>query len=134
MQIWLECIKRIQLKNKVYTSPFIRLSNAKYLYSEVYLGAKSIVTFQSEGLVLSISYSVRDGILINIKQLHPYRILFDYVDGAYYINDDRTVSYHHLIEDLSRVKDQIKSLHYTEIFEKIERIMFDYVTNNNSKN
>lgn len=128
IRTWFECIKRIRPNIRNYKSPFLNLANAEYSCSEVYLGAKGIINIYPEGLVLSMSFSVRDGILINIKKNHPYQVLFDYVDGAYYINDDSIVDYIRLVELLSKLKAQTKNLHHAEIFEKLEALMFDYVT------
>ena len=82
-----------------------------------------------QDLVLSMSYSVRDGILVNIKKNRPYQVLFDYVDGAYYINDDSRGGYDHLVECLSALKNQIKSHHYMVVYENLEAIMFRFVAN-----
>ena len=124
-----QCIKRIQRDKQNHKSPFIDLNNSDYSYSEIYLGAQSVVNINSHDLVLQMSYSVKDGILINIKKKRPHRLLFDYVDGAYYINDDSNREYDHLVELLSVLKKQRRNSNYTVIYEKLEAIMFDFVTN-----
>ena len=129
MRIWCKCINRIQPDKRIHNSPFINLDNSSYSYSQVYLGAKGIVNIYPQDLVLSMSYSVRDGILVNIKKNRPYQVLFDYVDGAYYINDDSRGGYDHLVERLSALKNQIKSHHYMVVYENLEAIMFRFVAN-----
>ena len=128
MRIWCKCIKKIHPDKKIRKSLFINIENSDYSYSEVYLGAKGILNIYSQDLVLVMSYSVRDGILVNIKKKHPYRVLFDYVDGAYYINDDSNKTYDHLVELLSVLKKQVVN-HYMDIYEKLESIMFEFITN-----
>ena len=130
MRIWCKCIKRNQPSKGNLNSPFINLENSDYLYSELYLGAKGIVNIYPQNLVLLLSYSVRDGIIINIKKIRPYQILFDYIDGAYYINDDSNRGYAHLVERLSDLSKQATKYHHLEIFRKLEQIMFGFVTNN----
>lgn len=127
MRTWCKCIKRIQTDAKLFYSPFNNLKNSNYSYSQVYLGAKGIVNFHSQDIVLMMSYSVRDGILIKIKKNLPYKILFDYVDGAYYVNDDRQ-QYNHLLKLLSALKEQASDRHYIEIYKDLEELMFDFVT------
>lgn len=129
MRIWYKCINRIQPDKRIHNSPFINLDNSDYSYSQVYLGAKGIVNIYPQDLVLSMSYSVRDGILVNIKRKRPYQVLFDYVDGAYYINDDSQRGYDHLVELLSALKNQIKSHHHTVVYENLEAIMFNFIAN-----
>lgn len=129
MRIWCKCIKRIQPARRIHDSPFFNLDNSDYSYSEVYLGAKGIVNIYPQDLVLLMSYSVRDGILINIKKNHPYQVLFDYVDGAYYINDDSNRGYAHLVELLSALKNRTRNHQYTEIYENLEAIVFKFVAN-----
>ena len=130
MRIWCECIKRLHSK-KVYESPFNSLENSVYSYSKVYLGARAVVSIFPKNIILQVSYSVRDGILITIKKADPYRILFDYVDGAYYTNDDSEREYNHLIERLSILNSQAKKLHYMIIFNKLETLLFEFI--NHSK-
>ena len=129
MRIWCKCINRIQPDKRIHNSPFINLDNSDYSYSQVYLGAKGVANLYSQDLVLSMSCSARDGILVNIKKNRPYQVLFDYVDGAYYINDDGHKGYNHLIELLSALKNQIASHHHTVVYENLEAIMFEFIAN-----
>lgn len=129
MRIWFKCINRILPEKRTHNSPFINLDHSNYSYSQTYLGAKGIVNIYPQDLVLFMSYSVRDGILVNIKKKRPHRILFDYVDGNYYINDDSSKGYDHLAELLSALKNQIKCHHYTAVYKNLEDIMFKFITN-----
>ena len=129
MRIWCKCINRIQPDKRIHNSPFSNLDNSSYSYSQVYLGVKGIVNIYSQDLVLSMSYSVRDGILVNIKKNRPYKVLFDYVDGSCYINDDSHKGYDHLVELLSTLKNQIKNRHHTSVYENLEVIMFNFIAN-----
>lgn len=37
---------------------------------------------------ITFEYSIRDGILIQIKRLDPWKILLDYTEKGFYIYDD----------------------------------------------
>lgn len=126
MRIWFKCIKRERQRKVTYDSPFVNLDNSDYSCSELYLGVKSVVNIYHTNMVLLMSYSERDGILIKIKQNCPYQVLFDYVDGAYFINDESSRRYDQLIESLSTLKNQTSHHHNMEIFEKLETIMFEF--------
>ena len=126
MRIWFKCIKRERQRKVTYDSPFVNLDNSDYSCSELYLGVKSVVNIYHTNMVLLMSYSERDGILIKIKQNCPYQVLFDYVDGAYFINDDSSRRYDQLVESLSTLKNQTSHHHNMEIFEKLETIMFEF--------
>ena len=76
-----------------------------------------------------MSYSVRDGILVNIKKNRPYQVLFDYVDGAYYINDDSHREYDRLVELLSALKNQTKDHHHMVVYKNLEAILFKFLAN-----
>ena len=126
MRTWFKCIKRSKPSKSIRTSPFIGLKCCDYLYSGVYLGARGTVKLYPEDIVLQMSYSEKDGILVNIKRRNPYRILFDYVDGAYYINDENVQGYHHLVESLSVLK-KFNNGRYSDTYFQLESILFEFV-------
>lgn len=51
---------------------------------------------------ITFEYSIRDGILIQIKSLDPWKILLDYANGSFYIYDDNKTKYKNLLENLDR--------------------------------
>lgn len=127
MRIWCKCINRNQSDKRPHNSTFMNLNNSDYSYTHEYLGAKGIVNIHPQDLALHMSYSVRDGICVKLKRNRPYRVLFDYVDGTYYINDDSDRGYFHLVEQLSALKEQTKTCHYETVYQNLEEIMFGFV-------
>ena len=127
MRIWCGCTKRTQSSRRIDKSPFANQDGCDYSYSEEYLGAKAIVNIYSQNIVLTMSYSLRDGILVNIKKNCPYRVVFDYVDGSYYVNDNRDGGYGHLAELLLTLGNQTSGNHHMKIYKKLEELMFEFV-------
>lgn len=129
MGIWCECIKWVQKPNKKWKSPFTDLDfpNCTYTYSKIYLGSKAKVCLCDKKIEFNFSFSVRDGILVKINCNQPYRVLFHYVDGSYYINDDSNIDYKRLIESLSVIRNDTFMHHQREIYAKLEETMFDFI-------
>jgi|GEM_PF-1650484 len=127
MRIWCKGMARNRLNKENPDSPFAALDHSDYSYTPEYLGAKGIVNIHPQALALHMSYSVRDGICVKLKRNRPYRVLFDYVDGAYYTNDDSDRGYAHLVEQLSALKEQTKGRHYETVYQNLEEIMFEFV-------
>lgn len=129
MRIWFECIKPFRDKSKTKASPFLGLNRSKYQYSysEVYLGAKGKVTCLDKKIEFFMSFSVRDGILVKIRKKQPYRVLFHYVDGAYYTNDEANIMYEQLINAFSMLKNEAKYYHHMEVYEKLEAIIYNFI-------
>lgn len=123
---WFKCIKR-QSKNKTLrTSPFVKANDCDYSYESLYLGAKGTAKFHSQNLFLQMSYSVRDGILINIKNNKPYKVLFDYIDGRYLINDYNDEEYKSLVESLVVLNEKTEKQDYVQFYDELEKIVYDF--------
>lgn len=130
MEIWYNCIKWLKKINKKWESPFQNIDspNYTYTYSKIYLGSKAKVCLCDRKIEINFSFSVRDGILIKIKCNQPYRVLFHYVDGSYYINDGSNINYKRLIELLSAIRNDALIHPQQEIYRKLEETMFDFIT------
>lgn len=129
MASWFKCFKPFVGKNKARTSPFLDLDKSKYQYSysEEYLGAEGKVTCLEKSTEIHMSFSVRDGILVKIKRIQPYHVLFDYVDGAYYTNNETTAEYKQLVNAFSMLKEKSKNYDYLEIYEELEQIIYNFI-------
>ena len=129
MRIWSLCTKMFQKHKKMRESLFAKSDGfqCEYSYSEVYLGAKSKVTLAEEGIEVSMSYSVRDGILVKIKRNKPYSVLFDYIDGAYLINDEKDRGYVWLVESLNALKNGSDKCHSLKTHDNVEKIVYRFL-------
>ncbi len=130
MGIWCKCIERFQKLNRKCESPFLNLNspNCIYTYSRIYLGSKAKVYLCEKKMEFLFSFSVRDGILVKIKCNQPCRVIFDYVDGSYYINDNSNIDYKRLIELLSAIRNETYKRHQQQTYDKLEKIMFDFIS------
>ena len=68
---------------------------------------------------ITFEYSIRDGILIQIKRLDPWKILLDYANGSFYIYDDNKTKYKNLLENLDRAS-------IVDNYDELEEIIFLY--------
>ena len=129
MGILRKYINRFQKPGRKYESPFLDLNlpNCTYTYTGIYLGSEAKVYLSDKKMEFFFSFSVRDGVLVKIKCNQPYRVLFDYVDGSYYINDNSNIDYKRLIELLSAVRNDTCKRHWHETYDKLEKIMYDFI-------
>jgi hypothetical protein len=102
----------------------------EYSYAEVYLGAKAKITFAKSKTTVDMSYSVRDGILVKIKRSEPYRVLFDYIDGTYIVNDDGNREYDQLVNALQCMKEEAGKYQHLSVYEKLETVMYKFLAIN----
>lgn len=68
---------------------------------------------------ITFEYSIRDGILIQIKRLDPWKILMDYANGSFYIYDDNKTKYKNLLENLDRAS-------IVDNYDELEEMIFLY--------
>lgn len=130
MKIWLNCFNFPNSKKRKML-PLCGLPQSKYQYSysEMYLGAEGKVRCLEKGVEFFISFSVRDGMQAKIKMTQPYKVLFDYTDGSYFINDEIASKYEWLIDEFSKLRKE-KNLNYSEIYEKMEEIVYMFIITN----
>lgn len=77
---------------------------------------------RAANLELRFSCSTRDGIFVQLKSTSPWRVLFEYADGGYLINDD-TRSYSEWLTALNQLRESAQKLDYTETDQQLEHIV-----------
>ena len=55
-------------------------------------------------LCCTLSHTPKDGATMRLRQAEPYRVLFSYQNGKYYVNDENEEGYPRLLERLRRVQ------------------------------
>lgn len=55
-------------------------------------------------LCCTLSHTPKDGATMRLRQAEPYRVLFSYQNGKYYVNDEKEEGYPRLLERLRRVR------------------------------
>lgn len=130
MSIWCKCIKR---KNKIiHTQPCTPnlLDNpyvSTYKLSSLYLGKEGRIALKNGTTEIYIHYSERDGIGWIFKSLSPYKVLYSYDDGAYYINDSSQGRYIELTNQLESLRKQAHSQHFLQSFVQLEKITTEFL-------
>ena len=74
-----------------------------YTCEQLYLGKKGTLLYPNRSIVIEWSYTQRDGIYVHIKRKDKYKVLFEYADGAYYINSRQTET----LAQLSDLKEEL---------------------------
>lgn len=123
MGMWSKCIKKCKAG---HVSPFAESNLFAYTYTRLYLGAKGEAVTANGNLAFLMSFSIRDGIFVKFKRQCPYRVLFDYADGAYYVNDVAERGYDKLIISLLQFQ---KTPHNDDAaaYSELEGIVYDFV-------
>ena len=90
------------------TNDFQPLIDQGYVYSceEVYLGKKGKLISQDGNDVVEWFYTERDGIYSKIKRKDPWKILFEYTNGSFFINENRE----DVCKELSELKNRLDDL------------------------
>ena len=127
MRIWCKCIEWLRPKKKVIRSPFVCLEDVEYSSTEESLGASGTVKIHPQNLVIQMSYTARYGFWVQIKRVHPWKIMFEYMDSTYLVNDENDRGYDNLVESLNRLKQDIKKRANLDVYNALEAIMYDYV-------
>ena len=131
MSIWYKCINRknsishtLQCKSSLSDNPFV----STYKSSSLYLGKEGRITLKNGTSEIYIHYSERDGIGWIFKSLMPYRVLYSFDDGAYYINDLSKSRYTELTNQLESLKKRAHDQHFLQSFVQLERITIDFLS------
>lgn len=132
MQTLSQCIKRIFQKhnNTAFNDNVLteELCNGlSYECADVYLGKKGICTLSLNGYSINLYYSARDGIGWKLKCDKPYAVLFDYNDGAYFINDPSQFDYSKLLSQLCRLQSEVSKTDHTNVFRRLEEITAQFI-------
>ena len=129
MSTWFECINHFRKTGKKRKSTFTVMDANKYeyVYSDLYLGSQGMIKILVKHVELSCSYSTKDGLFVNIQSKSPYRVLFNFIDGSYFINDTSKDQYYALISSLFELKNESSKYNYTCVFDRLESIMYRYI-------
>lgn len=67
--------------------------------------ADGVLTLESKSknLVWPLNYTPKEKVNLRFRQQQPYRVLFAYKAGSYYVNDDNDEGYSELLSTLRRV-------------------------------
>lgn len=128
MEIWRACNKPLKQRESEEASVFQPLVDQGFVYNceEVYLGKEGMLISPNGNIIINWSYTERDGIFIQIKRTKPYKIMFEYADGNYLLNDDREnlrQSMTELKDDLERLRDEIKSNRRINPYDRMKGII-----------
>ena len=96
----------------------------QYHEKKIYLGYSG--ELRSGSLEIQFSSSVREGILVNIKTVSKWRILFDYCDGNCLINDDKA-KYADLLAKLNQLRESKDKLDDREVYKRLQKIIIDHL-------
>lgn len=126
---WLEWLKaRFGFKARpVQNSNILPSGVDEYHVKEIYLGYSG--ELRAGNLEICFSCSVRDGVLVNIKTISKWKILFEFCDGNYLINDDR-VKYTNLLAKLKELREMQEELDSPEAYEQLQAIVIEHLAKN----
>ena len=99
----------------------------EYAYMEEYLGVKAKVILAEGEYEISSSYSVRDGVLVNIKRNKPYKILYDYIDGVSLVLDEKDRGYAELTEKLNLLKEESGKYFHLDAYDRLEEEVYNFL-------
>lgn len=130
MSIWSKCINKRNGTNNPKDSNSNLFNNPQVLTYKclpLYLGKEGTITLKSGTHEIYIHYSEKDGLEWKFKNLIPYKVLFSYNDGAYYINDSTETQYSELIIQLDSLKVKAHNQHFSQSFAQLEMITSDFL-------
>lgn len=103
--------------------PVIPSGFDSYDVKPVSLGFKG--RLRASNLDLQFSYSIRDGIFVNIKSVSPWKVLFEYADGSCLMNSTAQ-RYSELLAALKQLQETESKLDYPEVYTRLERIIWEH--------
>lgn len=98
-----------------------------YQVKKAHLGFEGTLDSVDKNTRIVLSYTVHDGIFVNIKTLNPWQVLFEYADGGYFSTVSHSNELDRIIEALKNLQSQNYQLSYHEIYSQIERIILTYI-------
>ena len=137
MQIWYECINFIKRwkQRKSLNCIRVRIINGyKYTWQDIDFGKAGVLSSPDDNIIIKFNYTYRDGIYVQIKRKAPYRIIFEYFDGAYYFNMDQGKQENRLtMGNLGKLKEYLDMLRsegnpQNDAFTKLECIIFGLIS------
>lgn len=125
IQIWFGCTNRA---NRDAQLAFKKTGFA-YQIKETNLGFEGSLDEIGGNIKIVLSYTVRDGMFVNIKVLNPWKIIFEYSDGAYFVNDPNVKRYDKLIKALKNLQASKDKGNYCRIYAQLELIVLEHLQN-----
>ena len=112
---------------------FLELEKQGFIYKTriVDFGKEFELTLPNKITIINWSYTARDGIYVKIKSSSPYKVLFEYLDGAPIINDNREMIYVNLInltDALDEIRNRIRNTSLDDAFKTLNKTIIYYVS------
>lgn len=128
MQIWCACTRFFKQRASEEINSLQSLIEKGFIYTceKVYLGKKGKLVSPDCNNIAEWFYTERDGIFTQIKRKKPYKILFEYSEGNYFINDDREnvcKSLTELKDNLDRLRNERKANNHVNAYSRVESII-----------
>ena len=128
MQILRACAGFFKRRESEETGVLHPLVDQGFVYTckEVYLGKEGTLLSPDGNIIIKWFYTERDGMFVQINRRKPYKIMFEYADGNYFINDDREdirQSMTALKDDLERLREEMKSHRRIDPYGRMESIV-----------
>ena len=139
MQIWLTCInffKHWKPKKSLYCIQTEIINGYQYTWQDIDFGKEGLLISLDDNIIIKFHFTYRDGIFVQIKRRVPYRIFFEYFDGAYFFNLVQEKGENILsITNISKLKDNLDMLQSehkmgiqkNDAFTKLECIFFEFI-------
>lgn len=133
IKTWFECTNLFRRRIPNEISAFQEeLTNRGYSYSckEVYLGKKGLLISPDGNIIIKWFFTERDGIYLQVKCKQPYRILFEYFDGSYFINDDREEIHIIMSEsklELDKLRKELMNYNRENAYCCLERVIMETI-------
>lgn len=99
-----------------------------YQVKEIHLGFEGNLEEIRGNLQIVLSYTVRDGIFLNIKRTKPWQVLFEYSDGAHFTNCTSADEFAQMIRSLESLRQRNHQDHDCDIYAQLERIVLEYLS------
>lgn len=103
-------------------------SGFHYQVKKTHLGFEGTLDSVDGNIRIILSYTVRDGIFVNIKTLNPWQVLFEYTDGAYFSTTLDSNEFDGIIEALKDLQTLTHRSNCHEVYLQMEKIVSAYLS------
>lgn len=129
MSTWLKCIKCCKRNNNSSAADLTNSAEEQgifeYSQEKLYLGTKGILKLNDANHTVIFSYAIHDGIMWKMKRNNPYKVLFEYCDGNYFINNTDKSIFLSLVNELNRI--HMNTYCDQAIFSELKRISVSFL-------
>ena len=127
MKLWRACLflQRKSPDDASVFRPFIE-RGYRYTCEEADFGKEGTIASPDDSILIEWSDSYRDGIFVKVKRVKPWRIMFEYCDGAHFINDDRDSVRNcltALTDDLEELRNEHKTNKRLNVYDRLEGVV-----------